>query len=241
MSVNPDVKSRPKTTVILAMTADGKIADSQKTSARFGSDADKAHLEAQIALVDGVIFGAGTLRAYGSSLPITNPNLLQQRQECIKPLQPIHIVVSASGNLNYQDRFFQQPIPRWLLSTEQGAIPWRDHQGFVKVIIGELLSSSNSFDWRAILPRFKQLGIDKLAVLGGGELVASLFSLDLIDELWLTVCPIILGGKNAPTPVEGMGFRQSQGRKLKLLEVKQIAQEIFLHYQIVRPFNSFKL
>ncbi|MGK7897144.1 MAG: RibD family protein [Xenococcus sp. (in: cyanobacteria)] len=238
MSVNPDAENRPETTVILAMTADGKIADNQKTSARFGSDVDKAHLEAQIALVDGVIFGAGTLRAYGSSLPITNPHLLQQRQEFIKPLQPVHIVVSASGNLNYQDRFFQQSIPRWLLSTEKGAIPWQDHQGFAKVIIGELLEDSNSFDWRVILPQFKQLGIDKLAVLGGGELVASLLSLDLIDELYLTVCPLILGGKNAPTPVEGMGFLQSQGRKLRLLEVKQIAQEIFLHYQIVKNFSG---
>ncbi len=234
MSVNLDTKNRPETTVILAMTADGKIADSQKTLARFGSDADKAHLEAQIALVDGVIFGAGTLRAYGCSLPITNPDLLQQRQECIKPLQPVHIVVSASGNLNAQDRFFQQSIPRWLLSTERGAIPWQAHQNFEKIIIGKLLEESNSFDWRAILPQFKQLGLDKLAVLGGGELVASLLALDLIDELWLTVCPIIFGGKNAPTPVEGIGFLQSQGKKLQLLEVKQIDQEIFLHYKLLR-------
>ena len=118
MSVNLDTNNRPKTTVILAMTADGKIADRNETAARFGSNADRAHLEAQIALVDGVIFGARTLRAYGSSLPITNPHLLQQRQAGNKSLQPVHIVASASGNLNYQDRFFQQPIPRWLLTTE---------------------------------------------------------------------------------------------------------------------------
>ena len=119
------------------------------------------------------------------------------------------------------------------MSTKKGAIPWQDHQGFTRVIIGELLSSSNSFDWRVILPQFKQLGINKLAVLGGGELVASLLSLDLIDELWLTICPIIFGGKDAPTPVEGVGFLQSQGKKLQLLEVKQIDQEIFLHYKII--------
>ena len=234
MSINLDITKHPKTTVILAMTADGKIADRAKTAARFGSNADKAHLEAQIALADGVIFGAGTLRSYGCSLPITNPHLLQQRQELIKPLQPVHILVSASGNLNHQERFFQQPIPRWLLTTEIGAIPWQDHQRFEKVIIGKLLEESNSFDWREILPQFKQLGIEKLAVLGGGELVASLLALDLIDELWLTICPIIFGGRNATTPVEGIGFVQSQGKKLRLLEVKQIDQEIFLHYKLLR-------
>lgn len=237
MSVNFDTGNNPKTTVVLAMTADGKIADRIKTPARFGSNADKAHLEAQIALVDAVIFGAGTLRAYGSSLPITNPYLLQQRQYFIKPLQPIHILVSASGTINHHQRFFQQPIPRWLLTTEKGALSWQKAEGksplFERVIIGKLLEESNSFDWREILPHLKQLGIKKLAILGGGELVASLLSLDLIDELWLTVCPVLFGGKNAPTPVEGIGFVQSQGKKLELLEVKQINQEIFLHYKIV--------
>ncbi len=234
MSRNLDISNRPQTTVILAMTADGKIADRIKNPARFGSNADKAHLEAQIALVDGVIFGAGTLRAYGSSLPITNLNLLQQRQETNKPLQPVHIVVSASGNLNHQDRFFQQLIPRWLLTTETGAVAWQDNQRFERVIIGKLLKNNNSFDWQEILAELKQLGIENLAILGGGELVASLLSLDLIDELWLTVCPIIFGGKNAPTPVEGIGFLQSQGKKLRLLEVKQIDREIFLHYKLLK-------
>ncbi len=234
MSVNLDTKNRPKTTVILAMTADGKIADRTKTPAKFGSNADRAHLEAQIAKVDGVIFGAGTLRAYGSSLPITNPNLLQQRQELRKPLQPVHMAVSASGNLHHQARFFQQPIPRWLLTSETGAVSWQDNQRFERVIVGKFLQDDNYLDWQAILPELKQLGIEKLAILGGGELVASLLSLDLIDELWLTVCPIIFGGKNAPTPVEGIGFLQSQGKKLRLLEVKQIDQEIFLHYQFLK-------
>lgn len=240
MSVNLDTAHRPKTNVILAMTADGKIADRSKTAARFGSDTDKAHLEQQIALVDGVIFGAGTLKAYGSSLPITNPNLLRQRQDFMKALQPVHIVVSASGNFNYQARFFQQSIPRWLLTTENEGI--RQGVGsrvqrnslFERIIIGKLLENKNSFDWREILPQFKQLGIDRLAVLGGGELVASLLALDLIDELWLTVCPVIFGGQNAPTPVEGIGCLQSQGKKLRLLEVKQIEQEIFLHYKVLK-------
>ena len=78
------------------------------------------------------------------------------------------------------------------------------------------------------------MGLNKLAILGGGELVASLLVEDLIDELWLTLCPLILGGNSAPTPVGGQGFIQAQGKKLQLLEVKQVEQELFLHYQIVR-------
>ena len=68
--------------------------------------------------------------------------------------------------------------------------------------------------------------------MGGGELIASLLEEDLIDEFWLTICPLVFGGNSSPTPVGGSGFMQSQAKKLQLLEVKQIEQELFLHYQV---------
>ncbi len=227
------MEQRPQTTLILAMTADGKIADKQRSAARFGSIADKNHLEKQIALADGVIFGAGTLRAYGTSLSITNPELLQWRQEQHKPLQPVHIVCSASGKFDSQLKFFRQPIPRWLITTEIGAKLWQYKPEFERVLVIESSKTKPNYNhWEVTLNRLKQLGINKLAILGGGELVASLFQENLIDELWLTVCPLILGGHNSPTPVAGIGFFQSQGIKLQLLEVIQIEQEVFLHYLV---------
>ena len=71
------MKNRLHTTVILAMTADGKIADYQSSAARFGSINDRTHLEQQVSLADAVLFGAGTLRAYGSTMSVSNPLLLQ--------------------------------------------------------------------------------------------------------------------------------------------------------------------
>jgi len=73
-----------------------------------------------------------------------------------------------------------------------------------------------------------------LAILGGGKLVASVLAAGLVDELWLTVCPLILGGADAPTPVEGKGFLADLAPKLELLAVKQVGQEVFLHYRIDR-------
>jgi 5-amino-6-(5-phosphoribosylamino)uracil reductase len=227
------MKHRPSTTVILAMTADGKIADEARSPARFGSAVDKAHLEEQISLVDAVLFGAGTLRAYGTSLPITNPELLQQRQERSRSPQPVQIVCSASGNIDPHLRFFRQPIPRWLITTATGAKVWRGKREFDRILGVETKDELNkSLYWSEILTQLKLFGIDKLAILGGGELIASLLKEDAIDEFWLTICPLIIGGREAPTPVEGIGFSQQQGSKLELLEVKQIEQEIFLHYRL---------
>ena len=55
---------------------------------------------------------------------------------------------------------------------------------------------------------------------------------NLIDEIWLTICPLILGGQNSPTPADGEGFLSSVAPRLQLLEVKPVGQEVFLHYQV---------
>lgn len=221
------------------MTADGKITDRMSSPARFGSRSDKLHLENQVSLVDAVLFGAGTLRSYGTTLPITNSEFLQARKNRSQPPQPFQIVCSASGKLDSRLRFFSQPVPRWLLTTSKGAKFWQGKKEFERILMANSdrsspqLSDSGSIDWLSILPQLSQLGIKKLAILGGGTLVASLLAVDAVDEFHLTICPYIFGGQNAPTPVEGQGWLQEQGRKLKLLSVKQIEQEVFLHYKLV--------
>ena len=83
------MNNRPHVTVILAMTADGKIADYQSSAARFGSANDQAHLERQVSLVDGVLFGAGTLRAYGTTMSVSNQLLIKARKERSQSSQPV--------------------------------------------------------------------------------------------------------------------------------------------------------
>jgi 5-amino-6-(5-phosphoribosylamino)uracil reductase len=82
-------------------------------------------------------------------------------------------------------------------------------------------------------PLWGNCGVEHIAVLGGGEIVAALLAVDLIDELHLTVCPLLIGGKNAPSPVEGAGFLQGQAPQLELLSVKQVEGELFLHYRVL--------
>src|SRR4028119_937416 len=109
------VIQRPHTTVVLAMSADGKIADVTRSPARFSSPADRAHLEKQIALADAILLGAGTLRAYGTTLGVSNPQLLQIREQGGVSPQPVQIVCSRSADLDPRLRFFRQQVPRWLL------------------------------------------------------------------------------------------------------------------------------
>ncbi|MEC4817773.1 MAG: RibD family protein [Scytonema sp. PMC 1069.18] len=227
------VQHRPHTTVVLAMSVDGKIADVMRSPARFGSKTDKAHLEEQIALADAVVFGAGTLRAYGTTLTVSNPKLLQQRALAGKTAQPIHIVITHSAKLNPEMRFFQQPVQRWLLTSTKGALFWQKNAEFEQIMIFE--TPTGDINISAALQHLISLGIKRLAILGGGQLIASMLEHKLIDEFWLTVCPLILGGATAPTPVEGTGFFPQLAPCLQLLEVRTVEQEVFLHYRIKSP------
>lgn len=227
------------TTVVLAMSADGKIADFCRHPARFSSSADQAHLEKQIAQVDGVLLGGNTLRAYGTTLRVSNPQLLKQREQQHLPPQPVQIVCSRSAEIDSQLRFFSQPVPRWLLTTVQGAARVHHQEAtssetslrFERILVSETLNQE--IDWTDAFAQLRALGINQLAILGGGELVASLLTADLIDELWLTVCPLILGGATAPTPVEGSGFLSELAPRLELLSTECVEQEVFLHYQVL--------
>ncbi|WP_242718846.1 dihydrofolate reductase family protein [Microcoleus vaginatus] len=282
--------TEPHATVILAISADGKIADAVRSPARFGSANDKSHLEQQVAASDAVLFGNGTLQAYGTTMRVISPELVKQRELQGKPPQPVQIVCSRSSQFDPNLRFFQQPVPRWLLTgqdsretampspyptkdskfdrtsgtilkngqdarsttdardarstrdefscgtgilpvhkrlIENGATSQFDRIIYAKTAGGEI-------DWIDAFQQLANFDIKRLAILGGGKLVASVLAAGLVDELWLTVCPLILGGADAPTPVEGEGFLADVAPKLELLAVKQVGQEVFLHYRVDR-------
>lgn len=231
--------SRPQTVIVLAMSADGKISTATHQPARFGSGVDRAHLEAQIAEADAVLIGSNTLRAYQTSLTITNPRLLERRQDRGQPSQPLHLICSHSGKLDPTWRFFAQPIPRGLVTTAAGAIAAQDCDFDCTFIAPSVLATQSGMlrlDWSKVWPQFQAAGIKRLAVLGGGSLVASLGAIAAIDELWLTVCPYLIGSQTAPTPYDGTQAPSFDfAQHLELLNCQVQDQEVFLHYRVVHP------
>ena len=175
------------------------------------------------------------LRAYGTILPISSAEVITARQDRQQPPQPIYIVCSHSGRIDPTLRFFRQPVPRWLLTTEAGGSIWqKEHHAerFEKILT--VPEHEDSLDWAIALPMLYQQGIRRLVLAGGGQLVASLLARGVIDELWLTLCPLLLGGKDAPTPVDGIGLPTALAPRLQLCSLKTIEDEVFLHYK-VRP------
>jgi 5-amino-6-(5-phosphoribosylamino)uracil reductase len=219
-----------KTTLVLAMTADGKISDVRKSPPTFGSERDYAHLEEQMALADAILVGSGTLNDGGNAVLVAKPELVEARLERSQSPQPIQIICSRTGKIDRELPFFSQPISRWLLTTQVGSKDWLDLSKFDRVLVCE--TTDGDIDWELVTAKFTDLGIQNICFLGGSELAASLFAANFIDELWLTICPFIYGGSNAPSPVSGAGFTPELAPRLELLSVDRVDQELFLHYQV---------
>jgi riboflavin biosynthesis pyrimidine reductase len=64
----------------------------------------------------------------------------------------------------------------------------------------------------------------------GGELLFELFKLNLIDEIYLTLCPLIIGGADTPTLSDGEGFDADSLKKFSLASQEVCGDEIYLHY-----------
>lgn len=215
---------RPHTIAILASSLDGRLARADALGERIASANDFYHLEQQVAQVDAVLFGATTLRLGGTAMRLQSPLLIAEREQQGRSPQPLQIVCSASGELDPNLPFFRQPIRRALLTTEKGASHWQGNAAFDHC----WRAGVEEIDWPRGFEQIQGIGVQTLAVLGGGQLLASLLRIGVIDELWLTLCPLLLGSAAPSLYPDGDAFSGT----LTLLNVLPVGHEVYLHYRV---------
>ena len=119
---------------------------------------------------------------------------------------------------------------RILATTEAGAVAagrfGRDVESW---IIGK-----NRVDLPTLLRRLAAMGVGRLLVEGGAETNGAFLDADLVDELFLTIAPALIGGRTAPGPIAGEGLGLAERRRLSLVELTREADELFCHYRILR-------
>ena len=75
--------------------------------------------------------------------------------------------------------------------------------------------------------------VSSLLVEGGGALLGSLLDLKLIDEVHVFIAPKLIGGKEAVSPMMGMGIAEMvDSLNLKIYTVEMIGPDIYIHGRI---------
>ena len=211
---------------MLAVSLDGRLAPPQGGAAQLGGAGDRRVLEEALAWADGVLIGAETLRRHGTTCLIHAADLLAQRRAQGRCDQPHALVLSRSGQLPPQLPFWTQPLQRWWLAPRDGSA-------------AAAVSASVGFDrqlafgsWRGLRRQLADEGLGRLLLLGGADLASQLLAAELVDELQLTLCPMLLGGSHTwciPTVALDPG-------RWQLVEQRRlVGDELLLRYRREPP------
>src|SRR5262249_24574788 len=78
----------------------------------------------------------------------------------------------------------------------------------------------------------RKWNVKRLLCEGGGEVNGALFQAGVVDELHLTICPKIIGGRYAPTLADGENVTAlAAAKSFKIISAKRIGDEMFLTYR----------
>lgn len=224
---------RPFVCINMAMTADGKVTSAQREEPAFASRFDKKTMDRLRAEADAVLVGAGTLRADDPPLHVRDPEMKAHRHSLGKPDGLVNVLVSASAAVDPGSKFFTgtHAAGRIVATVEDADVSRLARLAKVAEV---LTIGRGQVDLRALLLRLRSRGIERLVVEGGGELNWGFVRDDLIDELYVTVAPALLGGRDAPTLCEGAGLTMANQRRLRLVSADVVDGEIFCRYAVIR-------
>jgi 5-amino-6-(5-phosphoribosylamino)uracil reductase len=227
---------RPYVTMNVAESADGKLAPVGGGKVNFGSLEDRALMEALRSEADGVLIGGGTLRTEDPPLIIRDPEVRRNRVADKGSPHPRNITVCSVLPERLADmRFFRAPETEKVVFTTARTPPaLRDAAAQYARVEVVPADSEGRVDLVEVLRRLLLLGVRSLLLEGGGELNFSMLQAGLIDELYVTVCPFVFGGRTAPTSFDGAGFTRDQIRRLALKGHRfSSTGEVFLRYEVV--------
>jgi riboflavin biosynthesis pyrimidine reductase/predicted DsbA family dithiol-disulfide isomerase len=209
----PAPEGRPYVFINMVTTIDGKTVSGERTEhvADIGTHVDHLLMRRIEAAAQGVMLGAGSLRS--------TPKLWY-------PKDQFRIVVTNSGNLDFNTRFFTDaPEKAFVACSESASMDAPERVKFLR-------AGKERLDLRLLLEKIRtELGVERLLVEGGSELNAQLLQLDLVDELFLTLAPKVKLGRGTPTYAGGEPLPRERMQNYRLLENHRVKDELFLRYR----------
>ena len=197
---------RPYVVVNMVASVDGR-ATVDGRSGPLGGPADKEVFFELRASVDAVLAGTGTLRAEGYGKLVRRPERIAQRVARGLAPEPVALVLSRSGDVPTEIPLLQDPEARPVVLTGADAEP------------------------RAALRRVRaEHGVRSVLCEGGPALNAGLLAAGVVDELFLTLSPVLAATADPLTIVGDAGLAEPAG--LELVWVLEAGGMLFLRYAV---------
>ena len=202
-------------------TIDGRSAVDGR-SAALGGDADLQRLLELRTIADAVLIGTGTLRAEGYDRLVRSEERRARRLAEGRAEDPLAVILSRRFDVPWEAGLFLAPEQPVLIYAGPDAGEPPDVPSPVEVVRLEVPTLD------AMLADLRARGVRALLSEGGPTLLGALFAAGVVDELNLTIAPVITGDSDESNIVEG--GRLPQALELELESVERVGSELFLRY-----------
>ncbi len=220
---------RPRIILNFAMTADGKVSTAQRTPSEFTSEVDKKRLLQIRALGDALMVGRNTVETDRMSMGLPDESLRKTRTDRGQNPYPIRVVISNSGRFPENLELFKHTFSSILIYSTTRMPPLVQAELRAKAILH--LSADDHVQLPEVLnDLWETHQVHTLVCEGGPQLARTLAELDFIDELYLTIAPMLAGGDAAPGVLGPPGPFLPSTRSYQLESMKVEAGECYLHY-----------
>jgi len=224
---------QPYTVMKYAMTLDGKIASYTGKSKWITGEEAREYVHKQRASYASIMAGIGTVladdpmlnaRFEGAHQPlrvICDSRLrIPEESNICKTAEQYKTIVACAMNADE----FEISEKRKRLSKhgiEVWNLPAADENGHLSV------------DLKTLKSKLGAHGIDSIYIEGGGTLNFAALKAGIVDHVCAFIAPKLFGGKDAKTPVEGLGVSSpDEAFMLKNMRLNRLGEDLMLEYDV---------
>lgn len=208
-----------------AMSIDGKISTRGNDSS-FSSRKDWIRVHKLRSSVDGIVVGISTVLE-------DNP-MLSVRYYSKGTKDPVRIIVDSNARIPLNSRIIRSSKNIQTIVATTPNASTRKIKELKKAGVQVLVSGKRKVNIKNLFQQLENLGLKRILVEGGGEINWSVLKIGLANELIVTISPVVVGGRDAKTLVEGEGIANiANGIKMRLSNTLiHYNKEIVLFYKL---------
>ncbi|UCB58698.1 MAG: 2,5-diamino-6-(ribosylamino)-4(3H)-pyrimidinone 5'-phosphate reductase [Thermoplasmatales archaeon] len=215
---------RPYVIINCAMSADGKIASPTGHQLRISNEEDIKSMYNLRNSNDAVLVGVGTILS-------DNPKLTVKEQYVKNPRNPIRIILDTHCRTKPNSLAVDENAKTLIFANEECDKKYGDNVEIIQCGI----DSEGLIDLEEMLEKLLNYEINKLMVEGGSTIIWNFLKQGFVDDLFVFIGPVIIGGKYTPSMADGEGITKNENIvNLEVVDVNKIGNGILVHYRLIK-------
>jgi len=212
----------------MVSTADG-AATADGVSGAISGDADRRVFGVLRGLADVVVVGARTVRVEGYGPGRAREEFAKLRKAAGQPPAPAIAVVTNSLDLDFRSALFTEPVVPTIVITGEAAPA--DRLRAARAVGDVVVVGGGMVELPRAIQAMTERGYRRMLCEGGPHLLAQVAGAGLLDELCLTVSPLLAAG-TAGRIVTGAGT--AEPLPLRIGHALEQDEYLFLRYEVSR-------